>query len=67
MPTATRMGQAGLQGWRTKVGASVAGPVSRRTRLSDDQVRAVVGAVFFVLALLYVAKALRAGTRAARE
>jgi hypothetical protein len=49
------LGKAGLQGWRAKVGDAVAAPVARRSRFSDDQVRAVVGAVFFVLAVLYVA------------
>jgi hypothetical protein len=56
MATATQAGQAGLQGWRGKVADGVAEPVSNRTPLSEDQVRALIGGVFFVLALLYVAK-----------
>jgi hypothetical protein len=52
----TRLGQAGLKGWREKVGEAVAGPVSRSTPLSADQVRAVVGAAFFALSVLYVTK-----------
>jgi hypothetical protein len=56
MATATRAGQAGLQGWRGKVADGVAEPVSNRTPLSEDQVRALIGGVFFVLALIYVAK-----------
>ena len=51
---AVSMGKAGLQGWRAKVGDAVAGPVARRSRLTDDQVRAAVGALFFVLSLIYV-------------
>ena len=52
---AVAAGKAGLQGWRAKVGDAVAGPVARRSGLSDDQVRAAVGGLFFVLSLAYVA------------
>ncbi len=51
---AVALGKAGLQGWRAKVGDAVAGPVARRSRLTDDQVRATVGGLFFVLSLVYV-------------
>ena len=59
MSTATRLGQAGLQGWREKVADRVAEPLSSRTPLREDQVRAVVGSAFFVLAVMYVVKTLR--------
>ncbi|MCW2578599.1 MAG: hypothetical protein JWR82_200 [Blastococcus sp.] len=52
---AIAVGQAGLQGWRTKVADAVAVPVARRSGLSDDQVRAAVGALFLALSVLYVA------------
>jgi hypothetical protein len=56
---AVELGRAGLQGWRAKV-ADTAGPlVARRTPLSEDQVKAAIGAVFFVLAVVYVAQTLR--------
>jgi formate/nitrite transporter FocA (FNT family) len=58
MGTATQAGQAGLQGWRGKVADGVAQPVSNRTPLSEDQVRALIGGAFFVLALVYVVKTL---------
>lgn len=48
------MGKAGLQGWRTKAADAVATPVSKRSPLSDDQVRAAVGGVFFALSVMYV-------------
>ena len=60
MATATQAGQAGLQGWRGKVADGVAEPVSNRVPLSEDQVRALIGAAFFVLAVFYVAKTLKA-------
>ena len=67
MATATRIGTAGLQGWRGKVGDSLAGPVSKRTPLDADQVRAAVGALFFVLALLYVIRTVREAAQQARS
>ena len=51
---AVSLGKAGFQGWRAKVGDAVAAPVTRRYSLTDDQVRAAVGGLFFVLSLLYV-------------
>jgi hypothetical protein len=43
---ATELAKTGLVGWREKVAASVAGPVSERTPLADEQVRAVMGGSF---------------------
>ncbi len=51
---AISFGKAGLQGWRAKVADAVAGPVARRSGVADDQVRAIVGAAFFVLSVVYV-------------
>jgi len=59
MPTATQAGQAGLQGWREKVADVVAEPVAKRSKLDEDQVRAIIGAAFFVLAVVYLANAVR--------
>jgi hypothetical protein len=52
---AESLGKAGLQGWRAKVGDAVAGPVAQHSPLTDDQVRAVVGGLFFALSVVYVA------------
>ncbi len=54
---AVSFGKAGLQGWRARVADAVAGPVARHSPLTDDQVRAAVGALFLVLSVLYVAGA----------
>jgi len=59
MTTATEAGKAGLQGWRGKVADTVAEPVSKRTGVEADQVRAVIGATFVVLALVYLANTIR--------
>ena len=67
MATATRLGQAGLQGWREKVADGIAEPVARRAALGSEQVRALLGAVFFVLSVLYVVKTIAAATREPRQ
>lgn len=67
MANATDVGKAGLQGWRAKVGDGVAEPVAAKTPLEADQVRAAVGALFFVLAVLYVIKTVAAASREVRE
>jgi hypothetical protein len=56
MANATQIGTAGLQGWRAKVGEVVSPPVAKRTPLDEEQVRAIVGATFFALAVVYVVK-----------
>ena len=50
-----KVGKAGLQGWRAKVADAVAEPVARNSSLTDEQVRAVVGGLFFALSVVYVA------------
>jgi hypothetical protein len=63
---ATELAQTALVGWREKAAASVAGPVSKRTRLVDEQVRALMGALFFALAVYYVVGTLRRALKAVR-
>ena len=66
MATVTELGQAGLQGWRGKVADGISQPVAKRAPVKEDQVRAAVGAAFFVLAVVYVIKTISAATRQAR-
>jgi len=61
------MGQAGLQGWREKVADVVSEPVAKRAPVEEDQVRAAIGALFFVLAVMYVFKTISDVTRQARN
>ena len=63
---ANKLGQAGLVGWQRKVGERIAEPVSRHTRLTADQVKAAVGAVFLLLTLRRLVRMARAA-RAARD
>jgi hypothetical protein len=64
---ATDLGQSALVGWREKAAASVAGPASERTGLAEEQVRAVMGALFFGLAVSYVVGTLRRALTTARS
>ena len=63
MTTATKAGQAGLQGWRETVADRIAEPLADRTGLKEEQVRAIIGTAFFVLAVIYVAKTVGALAR----
>lgn len=53
------MGTAGLSGWRARVGDAVAPSVAAHTPARRDDVRAVIGFVFFALSAIYVVKTLR--------
>jgi hypothetical protein len=55
----TALGKTGLAGWREKVADMVADPISGRTPLDSEQVRALVGATFFVLSVYYVVSTTR--------
>jgi len=53
------VGQTALVGWRTKVADALAGPLEEKTPLSEDQVRALLGALFFALSVYYVVGTVR--------
>jgi hypothetical protein len=63
MATATELGQAGLQGWREKVADGISQPVADRAPLDEEQVRAAIGAAFFVLSVIYVIKTISTAAR----
>jgi hypothetical protein len=67
MASVTELGQTGLQGWRERVANGISPPVANRAPLEEDQVRAVIGAAFFVLSLMYVGKTIAAAARQARR
>lgn len=52
------VGLAGLRGWRGSVADAVASPVAKRSSFREDQVRALVGAIFLLLSLMYVVRTL---------
>lgn len=43
-----------MAGWRETVADKAAPPVAARTPVDEDAVRAAIGALFFVLSLIYV-------------
>ena len=67
MPKTESFGHAGLTGWRESVADRVASPVAGKIPASEDQVRAIVGALFFVLSLYYVATSIARMAKAARS
>lgn len=67
MTNATEIGNAGLASWRAAVADRVAPPAAKRTRLSEDQARAIVGAAFLALATFYVVTSAIRIARAARS
>ena len=67
VPSATHLGQAGLQGWREKLADGIAEPVAQHLPLNTEQVRAALGALFFVLSVIYVLKTVSAAAREARS
>ena len=67
MPKTEHFGHAGLAGWRETVADRVASPVAAKTPASEDQVRAVIGAAFFLLSAYYVATSIARMAKAARD
>jgi hypothetical protein len=66
MPKTEHFGHAGLAGWRETVADKVAPPAASKTPVSEDQVRAIVGATFFLLSLYYVVTSIARMAKAAR-
>ena len=66
MASAIDFGQAGLQGWREKVADQISQPLADRGPLEEEHVRALIGAAFFVLSVLYIIKTVSEATRRAR-
>jgi hypothetical protein len=58
-----RMTQAAHYGSRAKLAERIERPIAKRTSLSMDTLRSIVGGFFLLLAARRVARALRAGLR----
>jgi hypothetical protein len=54
MPNPTTLGQQALPSWRGAIADRVAPPAAKRTRWSEDQLRAAIGAVFLAASTFYV-------------
>jgi hypothetical protein len=62
---AKQVGQAGLVGWRGKVGRRIADGVGRKTRLDAEKIAALIGAYLFVSRARRMVQMLRRVKRAA--
>ena len=62
-----QLAHAGLTGWRKAIAERVAPPAASRSPLSEEQVRAVIGAAFFLLSLYYVATTIARMVKTARD
>jgi hypothetical protein len=60
------LGHAGLVGWRKAVADGVAPRAADRAPFSEDQLRAAIGAAFFLLSLYYVVTTVARMVRSAR-
>jgi hypothetical protein len=67
MSRTEHVGHAGLTGWRETLADRVASPVASKTPASEDQVRALIGAAFFLLSVYYVATTIARMAKAARD
>jgi hypothetical protein len=61
------LGHAGLTGWRKTIADRAAPPAAKVGPLSEDQVRGVIGAAFFLLSAYYVATTIARMAKTARS
>jgi hypothetical protein len=54
----TEMGKVGLTGWRGRAADVVARPIAERSRFNEDQIKAIIGAVFLAYTLYRLVRAL---------
>jgi hypothetical protein len=57
-------GEAALTGWRGVAGRAIARPIARRTRFSQEQVRAVIGLLLMAYAVYRVVRPMIRAARA---
>jgi hypothetical protein len=61
------MGGSGLKGWRRKAAEPVARAISKRTSLTETQVRAAIGAIFLALTVVAFLRSMAMIVRAGRS
>lgn len=59
----TEMGKVGLSGWRGRAADVVARPLADRSKFDEDQIKAIIGAIFLAYTIYRLVRAL---VRAAR-
>jgi hypothetical protein len=66
MAKTTELGQQALPSWRGAIADKVAPPAAKRTPMSEDQIRAVLGAAFLAISTFYVVSSIVRMIRTAR-
>jgi hypothetical protein len=67
VPKPESVAQAGLVGWRKAIADRVAPRAASHARFSEEQLRAAIGAAFFLLSLYYVATTIARMIRSAQS
>jgi hypothetical protein len=67
MANTTELGQQALPSWRGAIADRVAPPAAKRMPISEDQVRAVLGALFLAVSTFYVVSSFVRIIRTARS
>jgi hypothetical protein len=67
MPSTTELGQQALPTWRGAIANRVAPPAAKRTSLSEDQIRGILGAAFLAVSTFYVVSSIVRIVRRARD
>jgi hypothetical protein len=52
----TNLGESALTGWQGALGKAIAKPVAKRTRWTEDQIRAAIGLALLAFAFYRLAK-----------
>jgi copper oxidase (laccase) domain-containing protein len=52
----TNLGESALTGWQGALGKAIAKPVAKRTKWTEDQIRAVIGLAILAFAFYRLAK-----------
>jgi hypothetical protein len=66
MGKTTELGQQALPTWRGAIANRVAPPAAKRTSMSEDQIRAALGAAFLAVSTFYVVTSIVRMIRTAR-
>jgi hypothetical protein len=67
MPTTTELGQQALPSWRGAIADRVAPTAAKRTPLSEDQIRGILGVAFLAVSSFYVVSSIVRMVRRARS
>ena len=67
MPKPENIAQAGLVGWRKAIADNLAPRAASRAPVSEERLRAAIGAAFFLLSLYYVASTIARMVKSAQS